>query len=333
MDCAINSMIPEDELPNCGIWPGKKELATHEDPIMQFIHSLPKGESQEWYFTKLMANEDVQERLKEGADGDGDGEGADGDGQPGGEGGTPGKGKGMPGGMDDHDGWGDMTEEEKELTKGKIKAALEQAVNECDKTGQWGSVSGSMRSTIRSLVSKEIDWRTVLRSWVGMTRRANRSNSWQRINKRLPGLIKGPRRGFTCSLAGYIDQSGSVSDKEQELLFGELNSLASRREFDLFPFDTEVDEDGKVTLKRGKKVAPFRTRCGGTCFSAPMKHFAKNRKSYDGVIILTDGEASDPGPAPKGTRRLWVITPPGKLLFDPHPGDQVIHMAWPKAAA
>ena len=318
-DCAINSILPEDELPNCGIWPGKKELATHEDPIMQFIHTLPKGESQEWYFTKLMDNEDVKKRLEEGKNGD--------SGEPG-EGGD-----GMPGGMDDHEGWGNMTEEEKELTKGKIKAALEQAVNECDKTGQWGSVSGEMRSTIRALVSKEIDWRKLLRNWVGMTRRANRSNSWQRINKRLPGLLKGPRRGFTCSLAGYIDQSGSVSDREQELLFGELNNLASRREFDLFPFDTEVDTDGKVTLKRGKKVAPFRTRCGGTCFSAPMKHFAENRKSYDGVIILTDGEASDPGPAPRGTRRLWVITPPGKLLFTPHPGDQVIHMAWPKAAA
>lgn len=307
-DCAINSIIPEDELPNCGIWPGKKELATHENPVMQLIHGFPKEKSQEWYFTKLMENEDVQKQMAEGDPEFGDG-------------------------MDDHDGWGDMTEEERELAKGKVKAALEKAVEECDKTGQWGSVSADLRRDIRALVSKQVDWRKMLRNWVGMTRRANRSGSWQRLNKRCPGMVKGPRRGYTCSIASYIDQSGSVGDREQELLFGELNSLATRREIDLLPFDTEVDESGKITIKRGRKVSPFRTRCGGTDFSAPMDHFKKNRGKYDGLIILTDGEAADPGPPPRGTKRLWVITPNCKLLFAPHPGDQVVHMAWPKDAA
>ena len=307
-DCAINSLIPKDELPNCGIWPGKASLLTHKDPIMQLIGDFPKGESQEWYFTKLMENEDVQKALEEGAAEFGEG-------------------------MDDHEGWGDMSEEEREVAKGKVKAALGKAVEECDKTGQWGSVSSELRKDIRALVSKQVDWRKVLKNWVGMTRRANRSNSWQRLNKRMPGMVKGPRRGYTCSIASYIDQSGSVGDKEQELLFGELNSLASRREIDLLPFDTEVDESGKVTIKRGRKIAPFRTRCGGTDFSAPMKHFKKNRAKYDGIIILTDGEASDPGPPLRGTKRLWVITPNCKLYFTPHPGDQVIHMTWPKEVA
>ena len=275
---------------------------------MQLIHGFPKEKSQEWYFTKLMENEDVQKQMAEGDPEFGDG-------------------------MDDHDGWGDMTEEERELAKGKVKAALEKAVEECDKTGQWGSVSADLRRDIRALVSKQVDWRKMLRNWVGMTRRANRSGSWQRLNKRCPGMVKGPRRGYTCSIASYIDQSGSVGDREQELLFGELNSLATRREIDLLPFDTEVDESGKITIKRGRKVSPFRTRCGGTDFSAPMDHFKKNRGKYDGLIILTDGEAADPGPPPRGTKRLWVITPNCKLLFAPHPGDQVVHMAWPKDAA
>jgi predicted metal-dependent peptidase len=307
-DCAINSMIPDDELPNCGIWPGKPALIASPDPINQLIGGFPKGKSQEWYFTKLMDNKDVQKALEEG-------------------------GEGMPGAMDDHDGWDAMSEEEKEIAKGKIKAALEAAVKACDKTGQWGSVPGEMRSTLRAMVSKQVDWRKVLRNWVGMTRRANRTTTWQRINKRCPGLLSGARRGYTCSIASYIDQSGSVSDREQELLFGELNSLASRREIDLLPFDTAVDETGKVTMKRGRKVVPFRTRCGGTDFSAPMDHFKKNRKKYDGIIILTDGEAADPGPPLRGTKRLWVITPGCKLLFTPHPGDQVVNMVWPKGDA
>ena len=310
-DCAINSLIPEHELPNCGIWPGKAELLNHEDPIMQLIGGFPKGESQEWYFTKLMENEDVQQRLEESKQ---NGEG----------------GEGMPGGMDDHDGWDDMTEEEREVAKGKVKAALEKAVEECDKSGQWGSVSADLRKDLRAMVSKQIDWRKVLRNWIGMTRRANRSSSWQRLNKRLPGTVKGPRRGYTCSIATYIDQSGSVADRELALLFGELNNLATRRTIDLFNFDTEVDVKSKTTLKRGKSALPKRTRCGGTDFSAPMKHAAEHKAEYDGIIILTDGEAADPGPPNRGQRRCWVITPGQKLYFTPHPGDTVVTLEWPK---
>jgi len=310
-DCAINSLIPEHELPNCGIWPGKAELLNHEDPIMQLIGGFPKGESQEWYFTKLMENEDVQQRLEESKQ-NGEGEG------------------GMPGGMDDHEGWDDMTEEEREVAKGKVKAALEKAVEECDKSGQWGSVSADLRKDLRAMVSKQIDWRKVLRNWIGMTRRANRSSSWQRLNKRLPGTVKGPRRGYTCSIATYIDQSGSVADRELALLFGELNNLATRRTIDLFNFDTEVDVKSKTTLKRGKSALPKRTRCGGTDFSAPMKHATEHKAEYDGIIILTDGEAADPGPPNRGQRRCWVITPGQKLYFTPHPGDTVVTLEWPK---
>ncbi len=319
-DCAINSLIPENELPNCGIWPGKAELLSHADPIMRLIGGFPKGESQEWYFTKLMEDPNVQEALENasGQPGDGDGDG---------------EGPSMPGSLDDHDGWDEMSEEEREVAKGKVKAALSKAVDECDKTGQWGSVSSELRKDIRALVSKQIDWRKVLRNWVGMTRRANRSTSWQRLNKRMPGVVKGPRRGYTCSIATYIDQSGSVGNKELALLFGELNNLASRRQIDLFNFDTEVDEKSKITLKRGRTAPPLRTRCGGTDFSAPMKHIDNNKSSYDGMIILTDGEAGDPGPPLRGVRRCWVITPGCELLFTPHSTDTVIKLEWPKGEA
>ena len=42
------------------------------------------------------------------------------------------------------------------------------------------------------------------------------------------------------------------------------------------------------------------------------------------MIILTDGECSDPGPSRK--RRAWVIVPGRKLYFDPHASDTVIQM-------
>jgi predicted metal-dependent peptidase len=121
-----------------------------------------------------------------------------------------------------------------------------------------------------------------------------------------------------------MDQSASVSSEDVSLLFGELNNLAKKVSFTLFPFDTQVDEDAAIVWRKGKKVPPHRSRSGGTSFHAVQKHFNDNTDRFDGMIVLTDGECSDPGPSRK--RRAWVIVPNRKLYFDPHPSDIVINM-------
>lgn len=304
MDLAINSIIPSKELPACGIWPGKKELLESADPIHQLMGNFPVGKSAEWYYTRLMADPNVQEAM------------------------TKDDGLGLFGeGMDSHDEWsldGEGMGATGELVQGAIKAALSEAVKKCDIAGTWGSIPEELRGTLRTMVSNQVDWRKVLRQWVGMTRRGNRASTWRRINKRCPGAITGSRRGYTCSLVTYVDQSGSVNDAAQTLLFGELNSLAKTRTIDLYTFDTAVDEASKITVSNAKQVTPFRTRNGGTDFEAPMNHVLAHKKMYDGMIIMTDGMAPDPGPPIRGIRRLWVITPGCTLNFKPHAGDQVI---------
>ena len=132
-DLAINSDIPKKELPEGGLIPGEQfaeltaEQAENMGPdavaryyrVSEKIASFPKGESSEWYFTKLMEDPEVSKDIQEGNDGEG---------------------SGLPGGMDDHDGWGEMSEEDKELLKGKIAKAVEDAVKECDRSGRWLSL-------------------------------------------------------------------------------------------------------------------------------------------------------------------------------------------------
>ena len=50
----------------------------------------------------------------------------------------------------------------------------------------------------------------------------------------------------------------------------------------------------------------------------------KRGAEFDGHIILTDGEASDPGISIQ--RRCWVLLPGQELLFNPHPRDVVVKM-------
>ena len=329
-DLAINSLIPEEELPEGGLIPGKafKELTEADkikmgpDAVGRYervsakIESFPKEKAAEWYFAEL---QEVADDIAKGNE-PGEGQPGDGDGE--------GNGPAMPGPTADHDGWDALSDEDRELVKGKVKQAVEDAVKECDRNGQWGAVGGGTQKVLRELISKEIPWQTVLKKFCGTTRRANRTTNIRRLNRKYPAIHPGHQKGYTSSIAVYIDQSGSVSDHELELFFGELRSLAKRTEFTIYNFDTEVDTDSERVWKRGRTPAAGRTRCGGTCFTAPTKHANKNSHKFDGYLILTDGEASDPGPSK--LKRGWVICPGQKLYFEASNRDFVINMKEPK---
>ena len=313
-DLAINSSIPEDELPEGGLIPGKEfgplteeqvakmgeEAVARYNRMSKFIAELPKGESTEWYFARLMEDDQMKEDVQE-----------QGKGQPGEPGDGDGTGPGMPGEMDNHDGWDELTAEEKELAAAKVKQAVAEAAKECDQKGQWGSVPAAVQAEIRKLISKEIPWQAVLKKFVGFTKRSVRSTSWNKLNKKNPMIMPGARKKTTASIAVYIDQSGSVSNKELELLFGELQSLAKHTEFTTFHFDCTVDESSETVWKKGRGQMPHRTRHGGTDFLAVQKHAEKNKHRFDGYLILTDGYAPNPGFSRQ--KRGWVITTEGAV--------------------
>jgi predicted metal-dependent peptidase len=328
-DLAINSMIPEAELPECGLIPGKaftaltakqlgemkpEQVARHQK-LSALIASMPKGESGEWYFGKLMDDESIKEMEKERQDGE---EAfkkmledlADAMGQG-----------------DSHEGWGDgegVSEEERQLAEGKVRQILKEAQQKADKSNSWGSVPAGMQAQIRKLVNGEIPWQSILRQFVGFTHRQDRMETWTRSSKKDPMGQPGTTWSHRASIGAFLDQSGSVDDGQLELLFGELASLSRKAEFTLFHFDTEVDEKSRTVYRKGMMSMPYRTRCGGTDFDGPHDFFVKHRKEFDAMIILTDGGA--PKPKSANYRRAWVVTPGNKLAFEPDSRDIVIQM-------
>lgn len=326
-DLAINSLIPEEELPEGGLIPGRAFRPLTEEQVSKMqpeavqryykisdkIKSLPKEQAAEWYFGQLQEIADEIQQANEGSGGEDD----QGEGEGSGSGGVPGP-------MDNHDGWDALSDEERELVKGKVKAALEEAVREADSSGQWGSVSSSVRTQLRELISNEIPWQSVLKQFCGLTRRANRDSNLKRLNRKYPGVHPGVERGYTSSIAVYIDQSGSVDDASLALFFGELKQLARRVRITLFNFDTEVDLDSEREWDRNRTPGMERTRCGGTDFNAPTKHANANRHRFDGYLILSDGECYEPGKSL--IKRGYVICPGRKLFFQPSKRDFVIQM-------
>jgi predicted metal-dependent peptidase len=309
-DLAINSLISLNELPEMGLVPGREiDLSHIKDAeslkkwkkISEFIRGLPTKKSSEWYMEKLKSEKEISKMIQE----------------------SSGQGEGVPS-LDDHEGWGGLSDEEKQVMEGKIKNALSEAVKNCDRTGQWGSVSAQTQKRLRKMVSNAVDWKKVLHNFCGRSQRLNKARTHKKINRKYPYIHPGIKKGHSANLAVFIDQSGSVSDSDLELFFGVLNSFGRITSFTIFPFDTSVDEKNSMKWSRGKKLPPKRTRYGGTSFHAVEAYMKKNGAEFDGHIILTDGEASDPGRSAK--RRCWVLLPGQKLYFDPHSSDIVVKM-------
>ena len=308
-DLAINSLIPEDELPKCGLFPGKPlDLKKIKDParlaemqkVSDKIASFPKGMSSDWYFSALMEDPEVANAL-----GAGDGEG-------------------LEISMDDHGQWGEMSDEEAAIIKGKVKEILRTAVKRADGSNSWGSIPAPVREQLRKMVSDTVDWKAVLRNFVGTSQRLNKSHTMRRINRKYPYIHSGVQRGRTATVGVFVDMSGSVSDEALEQVYAVLGSLAKQVTFKFYPFDTEVDADNAFEWKKGKKREAIRYRAGGTSFTAVNDFVKKHRDEFDGVIICTDGMAEDPGPSP--VRRCWVLVPGTSLPFPATSNDIVVKM-------
>jgi predicted metal-dependent peptidase len=114
----------------------------------------------------------------------------------------------------------------------------------------------------------------------------------------------GSIRRFNTRLLVAVDVSGSVSDKSVSDFYGVVNS-AFRYGFesvDVLQFDHGVQSVVSLT----KAVKDFAV-CGrgGTSFQEPVDFAHMN--GYEGLVILTDGEASPPR-IPEGMKTgiLWV---------------------------
>ena len=351
-DLAINGLLQKEELPIGGLYPGealmiKPEVFDALSPeqkesfkaLSDMIESFPVGKASEWYFSRLNQPGKHQGsgglggtgriKIKIKGKGKGQGQGEGGQGQGDGEGGDQEVEVEIVSGTDSHDGWDDIPEDEREIANGKLKEALGKAQRHSDNNNSWGSVPTEIREEIRRMVAGEVDWKSVLRNFVGMRQRARRSHTMKRIHRKYPYIHPGSKVGHTSNIAIYVDQSGSVNDEWLAMAFGALEQLSRIVTFHIYPFDTEVVVKEYKEWKKGRKLNLVRVRCGGTDFAAPCRHAHANRDKYDGYIIITDGGCSDPGPAL--IKRCWVLVPGTDLYFTASPNDVVVKMKAPLA--
>lgn len=278
-DLAINSHL-DKELPEFCCFPGRGPFK-----------DLPGNMASEWYYNML-----PKQSGQSGSGGDGKVEGS------GGEGDSEGQ-------FDSHGEWGNGTGEvddpTRELAKERLREMMRSAADVANKSSNgWGSISQSLRKDILTRITGKIDWRSVLRYFIKVSQRADKTSTVKRLNKRYAYIHPGKKVNRHAKIAVSIDQSGSVGDEMLAAFFSELNSLSKIATFTVIPFDTEVFEDKVYVWKKGMQRKAERVLYGGTDFSAPTAYV--NKHCFDGHIILTDMQA--PKPINSKCQRMWMTT-------------------------
>jgi len=284
-DLAINSHIKN--LPQGGCIPKQGKFV-----------NFPEGMSAEWYLPR------VEELMKQEQNRSQSGEN-DKQGQEQGQGSeSPSQGDSGMNTLDDHSGWGNASQEIKDIANERLKDIVKQASDEASRINSWGSVSSDVKKEIIESLKTKVDWRKVLRFFVKASQRANKSSTIRRINRRYPYIHSGRKSERVANIAISIDQSGSVDNEMLAMFFAELNKLSEIASFTVIPFDTEVDDSKVYQWRKGENRKVERVLHGGTCFDAPTEYV--NKRDFDGHIVLTDMCA--PKPKSSKCQRMWMTT-------------------------
>jgi predicted metal-dependent peptidase len=233
--------------------------------------------------------------------------------------------------MDGHSLWGDIPDDIKEIMKEKLKDMIREGVNRANRSNNWGSVSAEIRERIQKMLLTEINWKDILKYFIGKTRSMERTSTIKRINKKAPYILPGVRRKTQAKLAFFVDQSGSMTTEDVQLAQSAAMECSNIVEIDVYNFDTTVDENKQV-WKKGKNSEWQRTRTGGTDFGciADFCNRPENKGKYSAIVILTDGYAAQL-PQIIGAKVLWLVTPHG-TMEPTRSGDLVLRMRSDKTA-
>jgi predicted metal-dependent peptidase len=216
--------------------------------------------------------------------------------------------------LDDHDFWDTVPEDKRQYVEGKIRSMVQKAVNAADNVSNgWGNMPAEIRDAIRRSVSNIVDWKAVLKQFIGSINPGGRSTSIRRMNRKYPKIHPGLKRGRVAKLLIAIDQSGSVYDAMLLLFFAELVTLTRRVEVDIVHFDTVCGE--VYTWRKGSVPVLQRTKQGGTDFNAPTRlaNHPSNRGRWDALLIMSDGSCAKP--VSSRVKRGWVLGKGCKLNF------------------
>lgn len=177
-----------------------------------------------------------------------------------------------------------------------------------ERTNDWGSIPGNIIEKIKASTRTHINNSYIIQGFRSSIISSHRQLTRMKPNRRTGFLQMGNCRTFNTSLLVAVDVSGSISNKK----IGEFYSTVNRifrygiTTIDCVQFDSDLGEI--LSLRQSHTEITVKGR-GGTSFQPIFDYMSIYGKKYDGLMILTDGQAPIPIVQEKRAYQvLWVCS-------------------------
>lgn len=256
---------------------------------------LEEGKSYEFYLANIKENESLIDKNQ----GDGDNVNQnvnDGDTSSQGDNDNPSEGDNHNHGYDT-DVPGSMSERaglwyEDDERCDKINELIEQISS----TNSWGSIPGDLVEKIIASSKARIDYRKTLSGFRASILSSKRHLTRMRPNRRFDFEQMGSKYDLETRLLIAVDTSASISNSDLENFYGVMQRMFRYgvSQIDVIQFDCKLQTPNPITLKNAKrlKINGVKGR-GGTDFHVAFDYL-RDHNFYDGMLIFTDGYASQP---------------------------------------
>lgn len=181
--------------------------------------------------------------------------------------------------FDGHPLWAE-SEEDKDVLKEKVRQAVNGAAK---KTRAAGKMTGDQELLVNKLNEAKIDWKAVLKRFIGRQIDFAVDTSRKKRNRRYgitqPGIVRGEEM---LHIGVAIDTSGSVPDEALHQFMCEIEKIAKYCQVTVVEADSEI-----------KKAYPFKPKKeyviegrGGTAYQPAFDYFNVNK--VDAVVYFGD---------------------------------------------
>jgi predicted metal-dependent peptidase len=198
--------------------------------------------------------------------------------------------------IDDHSVWQDSTvskDEARQIVKDMVDSAVRRA----------GTTPGHLIEVLKKLEKPIVNWKTQFRQVVGRKCGGHRRTFARRSRRYNHFGVPGKSSHARTPLTICVDTSGSMSSKDLERVFTEIESMSQYFVITVIQFDHGVQKVEKYHRGDWRKIE-VQGR-GGTSFIELIKWMKDNQAVGKLNIILTDGYA--PFPEPQDFHVLWAI--------------------------
>lgn len=174
-------------------------------------------------------------------------------------------------------------------------AEINQMIDTLAFNKHWGNISANMIDSIIASTKVKIDYRRVLRLFRTEVISSKRRLTRMRPSRRFGFDYMGSVHQLTSRLLIAVDTSDSVSNDMLSDFFGIVNRFFKYgiETIDVVMVDTEINGE-TISLKKAMKDGLKIIGRGGTDFQCVIDYAAQSKTRYQGLIILTDGDAPTP---------------------------------------